>query len=317
MPGLDTAPDQMTPDLAPDQGGDTTPAAAGSGASGAGATGVLTGIPGGLATLAQSFPAGTVVDAATPPSLQITGATNGYAAIVEGVAVAITGGGRLSASAPVPEDVPVAAGYSFVWQFSSGGNPVTVTQTWTVVADDGTVGTVGGIVAASAAPSTGSAVGGNGGMQDGIGDGLGDGMEAGGTGDAAVDWDWVFGPPTLHPQAGASDPFDDPPPALVRASETRHLHVPVAALSSVDGSAQDPTGDKVEFAFLASDPAADDPAWSAGDWVTTTEATPRHFARILVGPGGLALDAGNVGVWVRVTDRPGRPAPLTGVLRVR
>lgn len=87
--------------------------------------------------------------------------------------------------------------------------------------------------------------------------------------------------------------------------DTEYLPFSVSLL--VDGQPYNPTGDRVEFAFIpvspSSDPGPGD--WHAGSWDTVAPET--YNAQVLVGPanGGVALSKGvEYYVWIRITDSP-------------
>lgn len=85
-------------------------------------------------------------------------------------------------------------------------------------------------------------------------------------------------------------------------------YVSVEVNATRAGDAYDPTGDKVELAFVAldTDPAPGD--WVLGGWETSGAGRfARHFAAALVGPGAKELTVGEYAVWCRVTDNPEIP----------
>jgi hypothetical protein len=87
----------------------------------------------------------------------------------------------------------------------------------------------------------------------------------------------------------------------------------------------DPTGDAVQFAFIAegTNPQAAD--WQTASWEA---GGPPYFARCLVGPAGtVSLLVGDYIIWVKISDSPetpihpvdalvvfGEPGSLTGSL---
>jgi len=83
-------------------------------------------------------------------------------------------------------------------------------------------------------------------------------------------------------------------------------YLPFAVSLEVDGQPYNPTGDRVEFAFMpvspGSDPGSGD--WHTGSWDTVAPET--YNAQVLVGPanGGVALAVGQYYPWIRITDSP-------------
>lgn len=67
------------------------------------------------------------------------------------------------------------------------------------------------------------------------------------------------------------------------------------------------TDDPVAWAFV--EPGAAPSVWTAGDWAGGR-------ARVLVGPGVLALTAGRKEVWLKVTDNPEVPVRRIGEIDV-
>lgn len=107
--------------------------------------------------------------------------------------------------------------------------------------------------------------------------------------------------------------------AVVTISSTSREYVRLPVAATLDGIAQDPTADTVEFAAVAV--GAEPSSWTAGQWETDTTTDPDTFwARILVsgtaGGGTLALADGTYDLWIRVTDSPERPARRVGTLIV-
>lgn len=92
-----------------------------------------------------------------------------------------------------------------------------------------------------------------------------------------------------------------------------YVKVPVSFTEN--GAVQDPTGDVVQMAFVASGSTPTGPDWVNASWETVG---PRSFnARTLVGPTAKVLVAGTYKVWVKITDSPEIPAkPAPGFLRI-
>jgi hypothetical protein len=98
--------------------------------------------------------------------------------------------------------------------------------------------------------------------------------------------------------------------------DTEYLPYPVQFV--IGGTAQNPTGDPVAFAFMPN-PANQDPGsgdWHTGSWVTTGTGT--YMAQVLVGPsnGGVALAVGLYNVWLRITDSPEIPVEQVDLLSI-
>lgn len=98
---------------------------------------------------------------------------------------------------------------------------------------------------------------------------------------------------------------------------TKDYLLPVAA--SKAGSAYDPSGDTVQFAFMpqaAQVPQSSD--WVAGSW----EASPSSLlypwnAVCLIGPAGtVTLGTGVYVAYVKITDSPEIPVDIVGYLEI-
>lgn len=81
---------------------------------------------------------------------------------------------------------------------------------------------------------------------------------------------------------------------------------------SINGAPYDPTGDQVDWAFVAPGEDRDAASWTAGSWET---AGTRHWVRILVG-ADVVLARGTYSVYVRITDDPEIPLEHVGRLEV-
>jgi hypothetical protein len=95
-------------------------------------------------------------------------------------------------------------------------------------------------------------------------------------------------------------------------------YVQASVTTTAEGTAVNPTGDVVAFAFTAvgAKPASGD--WQVGSWDgTTPRADGSYVAQCLVGPGGtIALTVAKYMMWVRVTDNPEIPVIDVGVLSI-
>jgi len=87
----------------------------------------------------------------------------------------------------------------------------------------------------------------------------------------------------------------------ISSLSTEYILIPVTASVNV-------LDDTVAWAFT--DSGADPTTWTSGDW------DPDGKARILVGPGALALTKGLRDVWLKVTDNPEIPVRRVGQLTV-
>lgn len=98
--------------------------------------------------------------------------------------------------------------------------------------------------------------------------------------------------------------------------DTEYLVYPVSFV--IGGTAQNPTGDPVAFAFMPN-PADANPGsgdWHTGSWVTSGSGT--YLAQVLVGPanGGVVLAVGLYNVWIRITDSPEVPIQQIDLLQI-
>lgn len=98
--------------------------------------------------------------------------------------------------------------------------------------------------------------------------------------------------------------------------DTEYLVYPVAFV--IGGTAQNPTGDSVQFAFMPN-PANQNPGggdWHNGTWITTGTGT--YMAQVLVGPAnsGINLTAGLYNVWIKITDMPEVPVNIIDLLQI-
>lgn len=102
---------------------------------------------------------------------------------------------------------------------------------------------------------------------------------------------------------------------VISSLSKEYVRVPVFATEA--GVAVDPTGDTVEMAFKSdgSEPGGGD--WVAASWESDTGPNPdRHYARIIIGPGGTVLSDDLYEVWVKVTDTPEIIVKKAGTLLV-
>jgi hypothetical protein len=74
-------------------------------------------------------------------------------------------------------------------------------------------------------------------------------------------------------------------------------------------------GDGAAMAFPSRGVAPVSGDWKTAAWETDSTTTPAtYYARLLVGPGGTAYQAGTYDVYVKVTDNPEIPVLLAGEL---
>lgn len=98
---------------------------------------------------------------------------------------------------------------------------------------------------------------------------------------------------------------------------TQYILVPVAATKA--GSAYNPTGDVVQFAFMPNEvqqPVTAD--WVSGGWDTVTGGQIYPYnAKCLIGPSGsTALTFGNYVIYLKITDNPEIPVQTAGQLTI-
>lgn len=100
--------------------------------------------------------------------------------------------------------------------------------------------------------------------------------------------------------------------ALTLPRETvEYVRVPVKATEA--GVPVNPTVDVVSMAF--EHPGSRPAAWHTASWETDATAQPsKYYARCLVGPGHVPLEAGTYVVWVKVADSPETPVLRSGDL---
>lgn len=99
-------------------------------------------------------------------------------------------------------------------------------------------------------------------------------------------------------------------------------YVKARVQATVGGNASyNPTGDVVQFAFVArqAEPVTSD--WVTGAWETENVVTPNGTTQIyralgLVGPGGKVLARGLYDVYVKIVDNPEVPVRFVGILEV-
>jgi hypothetical protein len=96
----------------------------------------------------------------------------------------------------------------------------------------------------------------------------------------------------------------------------QYLTVPVQVTRG--GTAYNPTGDAVVFAFVDVNGAVPTSgAWVAGSWITLPNYSYPYAAQCLIGPGGAtAPTTGTYTVWIEITDSPEIPVLITGQLQV-
>ena len=99
--------------------------------------------------------------------------------------------------------------------------------------------------------------------------------------------------------------------------------VKVRVQATVNGvNPYNPTGDRVQFAFVAREAEPTGTDWVDGTWETQTVQTPngtQHIYRALglVGPnGGKVLAQGVYDVYVKIFDNPEVPVRFVGILEV-
>lgn len=98
---------------------------------------------------------------------------------------------------------------------------------------------------------------------------------------------------------------------------TQYYSVPVAARTA--GTSYNPTGDVVQFAFMAQATQVPAPSdWVSGSWETVpTNLLYPYSARCLVGPSGTTNPGiGTYVVYVKITDNPEIPVLIAGQLQV-
>jgi hypothetical protein len=99
---------------------------------------------------------------------------------------------------------------------------------------------------------------------------------------------------------------------------TQYVFIPVQATKS--GTPYNPTGDSVQFAFMAQAtqvPGLTD--WVAASWDTnTTSVLYPYSAKCLVGPSGtVTLGLGSYYMYLKITDNPEIPVLLGGILQIQ
>ena len=97
------------------------------------------------------------------------------------------------------------------------------------------------------------------------------------------------------------------------SAATDFFHVPVAARTA-DGRPVDPSADPVAFAFLPEALTPGPADWHPGVWEPS--GPDGWVAKILIGPGALALPAGPYVAWCKVTDNPTVPVAKVGFLSI-
>ena len=104
---------------------------------------------------------------------------------------------------------------------------------------------------------------------------------------------------------------------MIRQAVTSLKYVRYSVTATVNGVPRDPTGDVVQFAFVAQgvNPTSGD--LKAASWETVTGPPSQFVARCLVGPGGtVALTKGRYQVWIKITDAPEIPLDPIGLLEI-
>ncbi len=99
----------------------------------------------------------------------------------------------------------------------------------------------------------------------------------------------------------------------ISVQSTEYVRIPVSARSS--GVWVNPTSDVVAMALPYRGVAPVSGDWKTASWETdSTQSPATYYARLLVGPGGTAYQAGTYDVYVKVTDTPEIPVLLSGEL---
>lgn len=99
----------------------------------------------------------------------------------------------------------------------------------------------------------------------------------------------------------------------IDATATDFFHLPVR-LSTPDGHVLDPSADPVAFALLPEGVKPGPADWHPGVWEPTGPGS--WAAKILIGPGGVALPVGEYVAWCKVTDNPTVPVAKVGFLTI-
>jgi hypothetical protein len=110
-------------------------------------------------------------------------------------------------------------------------------------------------------------------------------------------------------------PAPVPAPAIrwIPAVSTEYLRADITAITAGNNLPVDPTGDAIYFAFTAvgAEPLSGD--WHTAGWESSG---PPYVARILLGPGGLALAQGKYAIWFKIVDLPETPVIPLGTLYI-
>jgi hypothetical protein len=97
-----------------------------------------------------------------------------------------------------------------------------------------------------------------------------------------------------------------------------YVLIPVSATKS--GSAYNPTGDSVQFAFMpTSTQVPQNTDWVPGSWdANTSNVLYPYTAKCLVGPGSpaITLGLGTYVIYLKITDNPEIPVLVAGQLQI-
>jgi len=100
----------------------------------------------------------------------------------------------------------------------------------------------------------------------------------------------------------------------------QYLRVRVKAV--VNGADFDPSGDVVQFGFVATSagsPSTVPGSWVNGVWETDTiSGETVHIAKVLVGPSGSFVPSANTAyfIWLKISSTPEQPVLAAGTLTV-
>lgn len=94
--------------------------------------------------------------------------------------------------------------------------------------------------------------------------------------------------------------------------------VPVIVEAAPAGQVYDPTGDSIQYQFVARGANPSPSGWHPGAWeIITNGNTPQFRALCLAGPGQVYVPAQNTLVWlfIKITDNP--EVPVLGPMTVQ